>query len=490
MKTALLTLAAFAIPFFSPCQEVKCKSSEKMAAEIEKYGTAPVESTSYSDQKKDLKSQNREYVSGNCEELYVIPVVFHVFKDGGSAVVPMAQIQSALDALNRDYNLENSDTSLIDPLFFDLKSKVNFKFTLAQLDPLGNPTSGVNYYPTDSGFGLTTMDATIASYAWDNYKYVNVYVMRDLYADGIHNNSGVAWYPYTSMSDAGTARIVYNDWYLGDYGLGTSIADAEFESVFTHEFGHFFNLIHTFEGGCTDPNDEVDDTPSTEVAVGCGPSVSSCGHFINGENYMDYNASCYRMFTVGQTDRVQDALYHPARITLWQKSNLIATGVIDEHPYGSGPYSNMNVSDTLIFEGDDVTFTDISCYFAEGRDWTFSGGSPGSSTAETVVVNYPTAGVYPAQLISNDSYGPGTTAIVNIHVVPLSSAGIDRNSAVKFTFIENYLKTNYDGHVVDLSGKKVAEYRQNELTDLNGLPDGVYLLYVPEIGQTVKIIKH
>ena len=140
-------------------------------------------------------------------------------------------------------------------------------------------------------------------------------------------NSGVAYYPSSYMSDNKLARIVYNGAYLH------TNTDPEFASVLTHEFGHFFNLIHTFERGCTHPNDEVEDTPPCTSAQGCHPSESAnlpqnCyGDLINAENYMDYNSGCYKMFTRGQIKRVDTALYFPSRITLWQDSTLASTGL-------------------------------------------------------------------------------------------------------------------------------------------------------------------
>ena len=275
----------------------------------------------------------------------MIPVVFHVFADNANTLVPLKQCQSALNKANEDFNGRNADLATIDPEFKALASTYKFHFSLAQIDPNGNPTTGVTYHPIDSGFAKTTMDTHIAGFAWDNYKYVNIYVMNCLFSDGVYNNSGFAFYPNTSMSDKKTARIVYNYWYLGN--TGSSIASGEFQSTFTHELGHFFNLYHTFNSGSCVDYDGVDDTPSSDVAGGgCGPAATHCGHHINGENYMDYNASCYKMFTKGQVDRIDAALFHASRFPLWQTSNLIATGILA--PTGTSEAKNIsNIHFTL-----------------------------------------------------------------------------------------------------------------------------------------------
>lgn len=320
----------------------------------------------YSKQNQGLKKQN-----ATC---YIIPVVFHVYgTTQGGKTVNNSIIINALNGLNNDFHGLNSDYSTVHNTFLSIRDKMpDLTFALAQKDPSGNPTSGIVYHTTASGYGNGTgYDAIIAADAWDNYKYMNVYVMNDLYNDGVTNNSGVAWYPSTIMSDNNTARVVYNGAYLG------TNTGVEFASVLTHEFGHWLNLIHTFEGGCVSPNDNVNDTPPCDYSAAhytCHPSASAnsplncSSNLINAENYMDYSGAsgCYKMFTQGQVARMYASLMHPARQALWQPANLVATGLsslcdaagirsvdynegsIQVYPNPSSDHITLNVNSKLI----------------------------------------------------------------------------------------------------------------------------------------------
>jgi hypothetical protein len=75
-----------------------------------------------------------------------------------------------------------------------------------------------------------------------------------------------------------------------------------------HETGHWLGLFHTFQGGCTRLNDQVDDTPAQATpTTGCPQTRDSCP--LPGDdpihNYMDYSwDSCYTNFTQGQAARI------------------------------------------------------------------------------------------------------------------------------------------------------------------------------------------
>ena len=80
------------------------------------------------------------------------------------------------------------------------------------------------------------------------------------------------------------------------------------------------------------PNDNVTDTPPCTTAQGCHSTTTTnlplnCnGQLVNSDNYMDYNI-CYKMFTTGQTNRMDAALQFPSRVTLWQDSTVLSTGI-------------------------------------------------------------------------------------------------------------------------------------------------------------------
>ena len=84
----------------------------------------------------------------------------------------------------------------------------------------------------------------------------------------------------------------------------------------THEVGHWLGLYHTFQDGCAEPGDEVEDTPyEAEPFFGpCsdGPRDSCAAQEGNDpiENFMDYSDdACMDRFTAGQRVRMSGMWY-------------------------------------------------------------------------------------------------------------------------------------------------------------------------------------
>ncbi len=260
---------------------------------------------------------------------YVIPVVMHVFHFGDEGRMGMEQALAGLEIMNADFNGLNDGWDTIDSEFDSIKGELEITFCLATIDPDGNPTTGLIYHENEEAM---YNQGNLFEYAWDNYKYLNIYFPK--YTGGAPSNfTAYAYYPSISNTENNTDGIFYSSIRWG-YGDHSELEEGDdWASVCSHEAGHWLNLRHTFEGECSTTNDFVDDTPPTlggSIELeGCYNHDFSCGVRTNGENFMDYNHRCKKMFTQGQVERMEAALYLSSRINLWSEENLIETGCLD-----------------------------------------------------------------------------------------------------------------------------------------------------------------
>lgn len=211
---------------------------------------------------------------GEDDTLFVIPVVFHVLYNplSGSDAhnISDAQIQNAVDILNRDYAKLNADTTEICCGYQALNAKTRIRFQLATKDPFGNCTNGI-----DRITSLRSQQGTDFSKLnpWFRERYLNIWVVESLASMGSFQPAGYSNLPANVQDAVGSLRdgIIILHSYVGNIGTGNDFRS----SALTHEVGHYLNLPHTWGAG-NDPtvacgDDGVEDTPITKGHNSCGP---------------------------------------------------------------------------------------------------------------------------------------------------------------------------------------------------------------------------
>ena len=270
-----------------------------------------------------------------------IPVVFHVLYKNATQNISDAQINSQLDALNRDFRKLNADFNTVVPAAFrPLGADMEIVFCKATRTPSGVASTGITRKSVASSFNFQNQYYTSTGEpAWDPTKYLNIWIGR------FNNNQllGFAYLPGTAPS-IGEDGLCIGDQYFGTTGT----ASAPFNNGRTgvHEIGHYFGLLHPWgdDGvACGNPyvnqftpsnDDRVADTPETDNPHYDCPNFPSnantCTSSTNGAmfmNYMDYvNDACMAFFTAGQKTIMQNTLAGP-RLSLLSSNGCASLGL-------------------------------------------------------------------------------------------------------------------------------------------------------------------
>lgn len=390
----------------------------------------------------------------------IIPLVFHVFTYNGNGNTSKADIQQVVNILNQDFKRLNPDAGSTRAIFQPYTASLDIEFRLATKDPFGNCTEGI--VRIENSQTMNASDGIKSVSYWDSKKYFNIWVV-DL-INGSNPPSYVAGYAqFPSSGINSTYGVIIDNSFL----VGRTL---------THEVGHCFNLLHTFQSGCGSTNcsasgDNCCDTPPVSTSSGaCDFNENTCSNDVNHapynanvldqiENYMSYNA-CQNMFSLDQKTRMMAVLNSTSTSTglaqLWNPANLAFTGTAN--PYNSTPICipwgvDFAYNKQYLCEGDVVTYSDLNTYNATPTlwDWTFAGGTPSTSGAASPQITYNTAGNYGA------TYSPGTTAGYFTPAVSKSNIITVSTIAAQFTLpfvegMENTTSFNNDWTINTISG--------------------------------------
>jgi uncharacterized protein YfdQ (DUF2303 family) len=228
-----------------------------------------------------------------------VPVVVHVVYNTAAENLPTATITALLAEMNADYTATNSDIGQVRPAFNGVVGTPGIQFCLAQVDPNGNATTGIVRVPTtDTWFDPDNETdnmkmAGTGSQAWDPTRYLNIWIC-DI-TSGAGGSTITVGYAYLPVGGVVGTSI---DGLVIDYSYGTPLGAR----TATHEIGHYFGLMHTFDddGACTNADGFVDTPTSDSPTFSCSnTSLMKCGVLTQYENFMDYS-DCQVMFTEQQ----------------------------------------------------------------------------------------------------------------------------------------------------------------------------------------------
>ncbi|MBL7888765.1 MAG: PKD domain-containing protein [Bacteroidia bacterium] len=339
--------------------------------------------------------------------LYTIPVVFHIIHQNGTENITDAQIHDQMRILNEDYSKMNANNANTVAAFQSISADCQIAFKLAQKDPNGNCTNGIDrIYSAETNIG----DDGSKLNPWPRNKYLNVWVVKTI----DNGAAGYAYLPGTAFNPATDGIIILHN-YIGSIGTGNSVVSH----ALTHEVGHYLNLLHCWGNGNTpgvatncSADDNVTDTPNTIGWTSCNLTGATCGSAVdNVQNFMEYSY-CSTMFTTGQKNRMHNALNSSSaqRNQLSTTTNLTATGLSTPAVLCAADFLS-NSSTNIVCAGDDVTFTDNSWNGdPTSWSWSFPGGTPSTSADSNPTITYNTPGVYDVSLtVSNGSGSVSTT---------------------------------------------------------------------------------
>jgi hypothetical protein len=298
----------------------------------------------------------------------IIPVVVHVIYDDIGDNLSIDEIQTGLDALNR--NINGQDDNFLDVLpsgspvtpdiFAAVRGDLNVEFRLAKIDPFDNPTTGIVRVKSDLAYLTVTetlsRDRVKALSYWNSYQYLNIWAVRSMPANSVTGDPGLNGYAQFPFPSPNRGDFMSTD--------GIVIRSGELKSpqstTLVHEVGHWLNLRHTWgDSPCGDDN--IKDTPPDsegefdfnlfddtfpyrvgDIGIGSGclaDSLNWAGEMYN--NYMDYqNDVLGSMFTIGQNAAMNEILegtYNEEtnqsgigyRQYMCSQENIAATGTAD-----------------------------------------------------------------------------------------------------------------------------------------------------------------
>ena len=222
-----------------------------------------------------------------------IPVVVNVLYRTTSENISLAQIQSQIDVLNKDFNATNSDINTANNPYSSVRANVGIRFVL---DQVFRKSTTKTTWGTNDAMKSSTQGGIAATSPTTK---LNMWICTI--------GGGILGYAQFPGGASATDGVVFDGKYTGT--TGTATYPFNLGRTATHEVGHWMNLRHIW-GDATCGSDIVSDTPTHNAPNSGVPAVghrSTCSGtpLEMYMNYMDYtdDRGMY-MFSIGQKSRM------------------------------------------------------------------------------------------------------------------------------------------------------------------------------------------
>jgi len=351
---------------FSPNGIVRCTSVEHNH-DLQQKGLAPSDTDFESWLAPKIEEfKSRRLANPNARAGVIsIPVVVHIVHNGDAygtgENIRDEQVLSQIQVMNEDFRRMSGTPG------FGPGVDVEIEFCLAQTDPSGNFTTGINRVNLNvASFDRAGVEGNLKpNTIWDPTQYLNMWTCR--FSGDLNGVLGYAQFPSDSgltglAANGGAATtdgviMAYNAFGSSAvYPAGSYLAPYDRGRTTTHEVGHWLGLRHIWgDGGCT-VDDFCADTPVAGAAnFGCPAGTDSCPTspgIDQIENYMDYtDDTCMDRFSQNQKDRM---------LTVMSVATRRATLASSTKCMPPAPFIQFGNPTGTILEDTDCNYVDIN----------------------------------------------------------------------------------------------------------------------------------
>ena len=444
----------------------------------------------------ELKLQNEKALSKMTNlktenGVKIIPVVVHVIHDLGGENISDASIQGALDVLNANINGQGANfLSKTPDVFAAVRGDAKVEFRLAKIDPLGNPTTGINRVRSTLTDQPDPANGVKALSYWNSYQYFNIWTVKKfLPQDDGNTLLGYAQFPNSGRMSTDGVVLLSSQMVSG--------------GTLTHEVGHWLGLRHTW-GDAVCGDDGVKDTPPARdpnfgvnlsdfpyhvgnigIGAGClGDSMNWAGEMF--VNYMDYSSDPdVTMFTIDQNaimNTTLDGSYDEStgvsgigfREYMWSTENVANTGTGDGFKVPTCTQeasfvvttgaSSLCQGEALIFKGNKTMFGtgNVSSFV-----WDFGDGTSDNSGNNLVSNTYNSVGSFDVTLtiVYNETTEARASSLADLDITTASSYD---------SIVENLIVQGTQAELNALGATNIIEITLDSLGLYWGINDSSY----------------